>query len=1138
MATIDIKSGVTSSGLNLSSTTLNVSSGGKIIDTVLNDSSIANLYAGAQASNTDLNSGAQIRVYSGAVLHTIDAAADAVLVVYTGGTASGVTLDSAAKVHFTIDATTNVTGSYVGGSGFSVAGTVATNLQIGTDCSLSAYLNGGSAVNITQTGNGRLNFNVIGNAATYIQGIHQSGSFLLSNGVASGFLLNKGVVQNVLGGGITSDTILYGDQFVSGGTTINTVVYGNQLISAGGKIAQTDVRSGGKIIVVSGSASDVTLSKGGSMVLTDGAATDVTLLSGGIIQIIMGNSSAVINGTAGEQNFTLSNNIASGFTLYAGGLIKVMTGTVLDTVISSGGSVILNSGLLRGTVIFKGGTANISGGTAQSIEVSSGGKMLLSGGVAEGSIIGKNGLQGVSSGGVAEGTIATGSQFVYAGGSASGTYLLSGGRLSCFASAVVEDVTVDSGAKILISGAASELFVCSGGTAFVYKNSLLNGSNVLSGGAMNFSGGAAVRGTLDVYGGLLTFSGNNVASDAIINLDLTGVQAESMVPMLKGYDNLSGDFTLNAKLSAGQVGAYYVASSAATLTSLNTLIGNAVGTLQAGSSFVDYANQTEYTLTGAPGYVYVSGEASTTALAEITGTAAMETVNGTDKGAKWGDNTTFENGSIFAGNGAANNVWLEVNTKNSAAETVLYGGAATGDVAGQVSLDVTSGSFKAILGGAAAATGSVGSVDLAFSAGTTGVVYGAGFGSVAGDVSVTMDGSSIVNGQLYGGAMVKRGEQSTVGGTISLELNGGTLTNDVIGGARMQADTIATTAVDAIVIDVDGTSFTGGAGKSIYGAGWIFGKSATAPRATGADYSTGDVTIRIKSDVTIGSEAGRGIFGGVFAADYAIAQVAGNVNISVTGATVGNIFGGGWAQSGAKSNVTGNVSITLANAVADTIYGGGAHGSNSTIGGTTNVGGNISITVSNSTIRQIHAVGQLGDDTVTGASAVTISGNSTIDSVFGTRYDGSVGGDSTTLSLKAFTGNINKTVAGFNRVDIDKDTAATFASDAQISGGRWNFQLESRTTDKAVLTWQNGAFETADFNLVLGTDAADWTICDLYGDDPKGDAFAEVRFNLEIAGTTISDYALGSEISGTETSWDGARLNYSEDTGLLKFTLA
>jgi len=74
-------------------------------------------------------------------------------------------------------------------------------------------------------------------------------------------------------------------------------------------------------------------------------------------------------------------------------------------------------------------------------------------------------------------------------------------------------------------------------------------------------------------------------------------------------------------------------------------------------------------------------------------------------------------------------------------------------------------------------------------------------------------------------------------------------------------------------------------------------------------------------------------------------------------------------------------------------------------------------------------------------------------------------------------------------------------------------------------------------DLPLCTNATAWTVCDLSSDDVKSEAFEDVSFQFTVGGNTF-DYALGDTISDTGTAWDGASLNYGDETGLLKFTLA
>jgi len=618
MATIEVSSGVTSSGLVLAatssagkvtSTTLNVRSGGTVVETTLNSGAIAHVYSGASGNTTIVNDGARFLVYSSGIADTVTAGAGAGVIVYGGGTMKSAQLNSAAQTHFVIDAATYVTGNYAGGAAFSIAGGTANGIYVGSGCSITAYSEGCSAVNITQADDGMLNFNVAGSASTYIQGTHQSGSFLLSNGTASGFLLNEDVVQNVSEGGVTIDTILYGDQYVSGGTAINTRLYGNQLVGDGGSVQNTHVCDSGRLIVVSGSASGITLDRGASLVLDGGTALGVDLASGGIIQIIMDDSSAVVSGSAAARTFSLVNNVANGFILYRGGSLDAVAGTVTNTIVSSGGMVTISGGTLLNTTINKGGSAVLSGGTANGNTVSSAGRLILTNAYAENNTIISSGVMAVSSGTVAKKTIAAGSQNVYTGGYASNTTLLSGGRLSCYVSALAENVTVSSAAKAFASGTLADLKILNGGSVYVSANGTVKDTTI-SGGALTLSSGANVSGSLQIFdGGTVLVNGNGAKIDFTV-----AEQEDPNVALINDLSRFSTGYTMDYTITVEpnqNYKTYLLAEGAddfASSVTVKTTVGATLGNLAVNQTRT--FGSTDYTLTKEDGALSLTIESS------------------------------------------------------------------------------------------------------------------------------------------------------------------------------------------------------------------------------------------------------------------------------------------------------------------------------------------------------------------------------------------------------------------------------------------------------------------------------------------------------------------------------------------------
>ena len=212
--------------------------------------------------------------------------------------------------------------------------------------------------------------------------------------------------------------------------TINglTVTSGAILtVSSGGAATSATVISGGAVMVSSGGVADgcgveslalLTVSSGGLMIggYVEGGGTYVTRSSAYIVggtasnvdarrygYIIVASQGLVIGCTTSGGSLDI-NAIAISCTVYSGGVLRTLgagiasnttvlngataaastgSGSLVSTIVSSGGSVIVKR-FASDTTIFSGGSMTVSsGGSADTTEVKSGGYMhILSGGVA------------------------------------------------------------------------------------------------------------------------------------------------------------------------------------------------------------------------------------------------------------------------------------------------------------------------------------------------------------------------------------------------------------------------------------------------------------------------------------------------------------------------------------------------------------------------------------------------------------------------------------------------------------------------------------------------------------------------------------------------------------------------------------
>ena len=328
-----------------------------------------------------------------------------------------------------------------------------------------------------------------------------------------------------------------------------------------------------------------------------------------------------------------------------------------------------------------------------------------------------------------------------------------------------------------------------------------------------------------------------------------------------------------------------------------------------------------------------------------------------------------------------------------------------------------------------------------------------------------------------------------------------------------------------MTLTITGGSTTLGDQACIFAGGYAtLGKNVT--EASGVVYTVAGVTATISGGSWGEAAGGRGVFGGIFASSVT-AQVIGNVNLTISGGSMGNVYGGGWAQKGGAS-IVGNVNLTISGGTMENVFGGG---STSTSGGST-VANNVTITVSGGTITgNIFARGQSQYDAVMGSAEVIFKGAANFGcNVWGYSYVGGAG-EGATLSFGDYTGTISGRIGGFDGITLDGGTAMTFAAAADVSNGAWEFDLTGRSdmlAETSLLTWDGAANFENDTVRVTFADAAQaaagWNIATAAFD-------ATTSFTLAIDDTDIATVAYDTAISGGD--WNGWK--FTDVDGVLKF---
>ena len=307
-------------------------------------------------------------------------------------------------------------------------------------------------------------------------------------------------------------------------------------------------------------------------------------------------------------------------------------------------------------------------------------------------------------------------------------------------------------------------------------------------------------------------------------------------------------------------------------------------------------------------------------------------------------------------------------------------------------------------------------------------VYGAGaMGSVDGTTSVTIagsarigvDGSANANGYVYaaakGDASLDDAHQAYVGstlltisggtvwgdafgggqsgivkGAVAVNLTGGTLKQDVYGGGALakvnteyDAEHPYTTAVNLSGAAVTGSVYGGGLGRRVASDAVLY--TAEDDEVIAGTKNVGDVKTpameAVAADVngpvtvTVTSGKAANVFGcnnlnGAPQQTVAVAIKGTDTPIAPVTYGVSNVYGGG-----NQAAYTGTPTVTVARGYVNNVYGGG-------LGTTAVIQGGTAVTISGGTVvNDVYGGGSQAD--VTGSVAVTVSGGTVVNNVYG-----------------------------------------------------------------------------------------------------------------------------------------------------------
>ncbi|MBP5585047.1 MAG: AIDA repeat-containing protein, partial [Lentisphaeria bacterium] len=553
MARIDVSSGVTSSGLELSTDSMYIYGGGTAIDTVAYFSGYCAVYSGGVANNNTVSDGGKMEVNF-------------------GGKATGITVASSGSL-------------YVGGGGIA--------LEIRENGGMVDVYEGAKATFVPNSfsnldlSSGRWATAHSGTTANSIN-ISDKGRF------------------NVFSGGMVRNTVVSSDGLLavqSGGRASNTVVSsgGDFEIFSGGMANSTTVSNGGKMEVNSGvTASIVTVSSGGSLsVLEDAIANDVTIEKNGSLFVMGTVDGLTFAPGAGEfyqplylnaqvNRLTLNSDcvlriIQEGVTVNAatiqdGGELILQTGVANDVIIRGGGEARLFA-VMNNLTVYSGGIATVGDtGTLNSATILSGGSMVLKyGGTANDLQVTSGGKLDVSSGGTLSGvTVQSGGTALLRGGTISTSDFVVCGNLSIYQGAEVYGAQIKNGARVLLTYCSLSGATVTGGEVTLKTGAEIHDVTVSSGGV--------VTGILRNTQGL-TFSGGTLDLNIAKYSENDGFHY--LVDSISYADIRNGTYNVTLTVANKQLnGTYYLINAASgfnkTITVQNP-VGYQLGTLTVGS---------------------------------------------------------------------------------------------------------------------------------------------------------------------------------------------------------------------------------------------------------------------------------------------------------------------------------------------------------------------------------------------------------------------------------------------------------------------------------------------------------------------------------------------------------------------------
>ena len=535
MATYDITSGVTSTGLILGGDTLNIF-GGVAIDTTVNSGGVAYVFRGGVASDTTVNSGGEAYVFPGGTASSVTVNYGGYL-NFSGDT--GKIIENGGYVYLAIGANATVVPNTISGlmlentSATVHKNTTATDIKLNTcgelGVSSGGILNratvnyggslfifsGGTASNAAVNSGGYM---YVSSGATVTEILENGGYVNVDNGANVKFKANNlsGLVlegtRATVHSGTTADKFTLnsnGILYVSGGILNRATVNwkGQLYVNLGGKADKVTVKSGGSMDVRSGgTANDIMIESGGGFYVSVGKADKVTVKSGGYMYVSSG-------GTATGVEWTPCEGLLG---VYAGATVKFKN-KLSGVYYGSDSKQLEHAAAMDGRTLGSDCEMVVmNGGTANNATVNDGTIRVYSGGRAD-NALNSGGYIYVYSGGAADhATLKIGGYMYLAGATANDTMVERGARLYIETDGIAKNTTL-GGSMTISSGGTAKRVVMSGRASLVIGGTAFGVDWTPCEGYIQVSRGGSVTYRNSSFSGVYFGDGSLLSHNAVMD---------------------------------------------------------------------------------------------------------------------------------------------------------------------------------------------------------------------------------------------------------------------------------------------------------------------------------------------------------------------------------------------------------------------------------------------------------------------------------------------------------------------------------------------------------------------------------------------------------------------------------------------